>query len=353
MIRVSETVRIVAISLGVVLITAFAALGESVRPLLLPLPTSADLGTGEPLVTDHAVSYWALASSVYDSGLGAVEFWIAWTGLGRTAADRGILAARSANATDWMPAGFVPMDGPAASASTPALVVRSVPTLSSAGDVAIAWAGEDGNIYYVDSPRNLLATAFARRESIGGLILSGTGPSMTFARPNATAAPSGAYIAWAADDHSLRVASRDASGTWDVTPFAESSLRAPAIKAYADTLYVVWTGMDQEIYLASSSDGVHFGSKAALGEMTDQAPALAILPDGRWVLGWRGFDNRLHTKMGTVGIGFGRTWTTNASVVDFAGPALADHTFWGHDLTWIAWTDPSGKFRTMMVPMGW
>ena len=117
---------------------------------------------------------------------------------------------------------------------------------------------------------------------------------------------------------------------------AEMSFDAPALCVHNNTLYIAWTGTNGLLNVAvinlQGSRVSGFSDKVTLSEMSTQSPALASV-NGRLYIGWRGDgnDNLNVASSGDNGKTFGNKYTSNEASKD--APVLCSH----NNGLFIAW----------------
>jgi hypothetical protein len=115
----------------------------------------------------------------------------------------------------------------------------------------------------------------------------------------------------------------------------ETSRDAPALCVHNKTMYIAWTGTNSLLNVAvvniQGSTVTGFSNKVTLSEMSTQSPALASL-NGRLYIGWRGIGNNSLNVMSSAD---GRTFTTKYTSNETGNdaPALCAH----NGRLFIAW----------------
>jgi hypothetical protein len=110
-----------------------------------------------------------------------------------------------------------------------------------------------------------------------------------------------------------------------------NNLTSPALAVFNGRLSIAWTGGGNQLNIESSSDGVHFGNKATLAETSVAAPSLAAF-NGRLYVGWTGLDGRLNLISTPDGTDFGSQVILNQH--SRLAPSLAAY----RGQLWIAFT---------------
>lgn len=196
------------------------------------------------------------------------------------------------------------------------------------GTIYLAWAGTDlghtlNIAFFMDESFTTPVTPFK-----GGV---NTNDGVALAAFNGRL-----YLGWTGTDpgHTLNIASSADGISWDppATPFkgpGQNSDWGPALASFNGRLYLAWTGTDSghTLNVASSTDGVHFGSPALPfrgdGRNSDSAPALAAggTPE-KLFLAWTGTDTQHHINVAasTDGASFSFLFIGQGA---FQGPALA------------------------------
>jgi len=91
-----------------------------------------------------------------------------------------------------------------------------------------------------------------------------------------------------------------------VTLSGFTSTEGPALTAFNNKLFLSWTGKDQKIYSAASSDGFHFGAAVAIPNNTSiptAAPATAVF-NGKMYLTWTGGSNVINIMSSVDGLNY-------------------------------------------------
>lgn len=229
------------------------------------------------------------------------------------------------------------------SIQTPALAIFN-------GVIYIAWAGTDpGHTLNVAHSVGLTGTFTTPVTPFKGGVNTNDGVAL--------AAFNGRlYLAWTGTDsgHTLNVASSADGVSWNppALPFkkpgSQNSDWGPALASFNGRLYLAWTGTDSNhtLNVASSTDGVHFGSPAlpfvGEGRETDSAPALAVAgtPEKLYIA-WTGTDTQHHINVAgsTDGVSFSFLFIGQGA---FQGPALSGFPS-ADDALLLGWagTDPN------------
>jgi hypothetical protein len=147
------------------------------------------------------------------------------------------------------------------------------------------------------------------------------------------------YIAWTGTDsqHHLNIENLF-TGVKRTLP--DTSSAAPALAVYHGRLFIAWTGTDPQHHLnvESSTDGMTFGNKHTLGEITrsSDGPSLAAY-NGALFIAWTGTDLRLHYAFAYDALGkfFHPAHTLSASSM-YSPSLFTDNAYGGLS---IAWTD--------------
>jgi hypothetical protein len=140
------------------------------------------------------------------------------------------------------------------------------------------------------------------------------------------------YIAWTGregvfnDDRFVNIMSTSNGVNWGnkvTLPELTHSETGPALAAFDGQLYVAWTGKDHHLNVESSSNGVSWGNKVTLPETSQEDPGLASF-NGRLFIGWKGTDDRPNVESSSDGVAFGNKVTYGGEVYTDSGPDLAD-----------------------------
>jgi hypothetical protein len=119
----------------------------------------------------------------------------------------------------------------------------------------------------------------------------------------------------------------------------QTSFVSPALALNFGKVYLAWTGTDNQLNVASSSDGRSFSSPSLLREYSNCAPAMVV--NGPLFIAWTGTDNRINVMSSSNGTTFGNKVTLNETSYD--GPALA--AFGGK--IYLAWTGTNSNLYVM------
>ena len=129
----------------------------------------------------------------------------------------------------------------------------------------------------------------------------------------------------------------------------ETSCDAPALCVHNKTMYIAWTGANSLLNVAvvnvQGSTVTGFSNKVTLSETSMQSPALASL-NGRLYIGWRGIGNNFVNAMSSAD---GRTFTTKYTSNETSNdaPALCAH----NGRLFIGWPGSGSNLQLNIAPV--
>lgn len=130
------------------------------------------------------------------------------------------------------------------------------------------------------------------------------------------------------------------------TTLNSTSPSAPAIAAFNNRLCIAWRGDgNDQLNIASSSDGKLFNEKHTISDLSDSGPTLAVFNNKLW-MGWTGKDNQQLNVMATSdGQNFdGSTKQVMGDTSDIA-PSLCAY----EGKLWMGWQGRGNKFLNFMA----